>query len=45
MMRKLQLELVIGTGGILSEVIIKELTVLRTEFEGLEYYEELKGMF
>lgn len=44
-LKKMQLELILSTGAVLSEIVIKELQVLKTEFECLEYYEELKRMF
>lgn len=45
LVQEMQIELIMTGQEILSEVFIRELKYMRTVFDDLEYYEELKKMF
>lgn len=43
--KQLQLELVLNTQEILSDVLVRQIDAMRIEFDDLEYYEHLKVLF
>ena len=45
LVQEMQIELIMTGEEILSEVFIRELKYMRSVFDDLEYYEELKKMF